>query len=155
MKIGFTCGAFDLCHAGHIITFKECKDYCDYLIVGLHTDPSTDRAEKNKPIQTVEERLIKLEAIRYIDKVILYETEEDLYNLLKKNEHGVHVRIIGADWKGKEFTGHDLPLEVVYNSRDHGFSTSELRKRIYEAELRKRMYEAELLKKESQEEAAK
>jgi glycerol-3-phosphate cytidylyltransferase len=133
MKIGFTCGAFDLCHAGHILMFKECKEYCDYLIVGLQTDPSIDRKDKNRPIQSLEERKIQLEGVRYIDKIITYETEEDLYNLLSKNVHNISVRIVGADWQGKPFTGHDLPLPVIFNSRTHSYSTSELRKRIAEA----------------------
>lgn len=133
MKKGFTCGAFDLCHAGHILMFEECKQHCDYLIVGLHTDPTLDRPDKNKPIQSVEERLIQLKAIRYIDEVALYDTEQDLRDLLSKNNLGIDVRIVGADWKGKHFTGHDLSLPVVFNSRAHNYSTSELRKRIIEA----------------------
>lgn len=140
MKVGFTCGAFDLCHAGHMLMFKECKEHCDYLIVGLHTDPTIDRPEKNKPTQSIEERRTQLEAVRYIDKIVLYDTEKDLYDLLSKNELGIDVRIIGADWKGKPFTGHDLPLTTVFNTRDHGYSSSDLRKRIYEAERKK--YEA-------------
>lgn len=138
MKIGFTCGAFDVCHAGHVLMFKECKEHCDYLIVGLHTDPTLDRPEKNKPVQSIEERKVQLEGIRYIDKIVMYNTEKELYDLLSKNEHGINIRIIGADWKGKEFTGHDLPLETVFNSRDHTFSSSDLRKRVYEAEKKKR-----------------
>ena len=137
MKIGFTCGAFDLCHAGHMLMFKECKNYCDYLIVGLHTDPTLDRPEKNKPVQTLDERRIQLEAIKYIDKIITYDTEKDLYEILSKNPHGINVRIIGADWMGKPFTGHDLPLETVFNSRSHSYSSSDLRKRVTEAELQK------------------
>ncbi|MEN9881481.1 MAG: hypothetical protein RLZZ308_664 [Candidatus Parcubacteria bacterium] len=134
MKIGFTCGAFDLCHAGHMLMFKECKEHCDYLIVGLHTDPTLDRPTKNKPVQTLEERRIQLESVKYVDKVITYDTEADLYALLQDNPHHIDVRIIGADWKGEPFTGHDLPIEVVFNSRNHNYSSSELRKRIKEAE---------------------
>jgi glycerol-3-phosphate cytidylyltransferase len=130
MKIGFTCGAFDLCHAGHVLMFKECKNYCDYLIVGLHTDPTIDRPEKNKPIQSIEERMIQLEAIRYIDRVVTYDTEKDLYELLSTNPHNINIRIIGADWKDKPFTGYDLPIETIFNSRDHSYSSSELRRRI-------------------------
>ncbi len=137
MKIGFTCGAFDVCHAGHMIMFKECKEYCDYLIVGLHTDPTIDRQEKNKPVQSLEERTIQLEAVKYIDKIILYDTEKDLYEILSKNPYNIDVRIIGADWKGKPFTGHDLPLTTIFNSRNHPYSSSDLRKRIAEAENRK------------------
>lgn len=134
MKIGFTCGAFDLCHAGHVLMFKECKNVCDYLIVGLHSDPTLDRPEKNKPIQTLEERRILLEGIKYIDKIVEYDTEDDLYDLLKKNDLNIDIRIVGADWQGKPFTGHDLPITVHFNTRDHGYSTTELRERIAAAE---------------------
>lgn len=134
MKKGFTCGAFDLCHAGHMLMFKEAKKYCDYLIVGLQTDPTLDRPDKNKPIQTLEERKIQLEAVKYIDEIVIYNTEQDLYDLLSKNTLGVDVRIVGDDWRGKQFTGYDLPMEVAYNSRTHSYSTSALRKRVAEAE---------------------
>ncbi len=137
-KVGVTVGAFDLCHAGHILMFKEAREICEYLIVGLHTDPSIDRPEKNKPIMSVEERRIILEGIKYIDEIFEYDTEAELYEILKKNEYGFDVRIIGADWKGKPYTGHDLPIEMYFNTRDHGFSTTELRRRIYEAEEHKR-----------------
>ncbi len=148
MKIGFTAGAFDLCHAGHMLMFKECKEHCDYLIVGLHTDPTIDRPEKNKPVQDIEERKAQLEAVKYIDKIVLYDTEKELYDLLKKNDLGVNVRIIGADWKGKLFTGHDLPLEIIFNTRDHGYSSSNLRKRIYEAEKKKHEAALEVINEE-------
>lgn len=115
--------------------FKECKEYCDYLIVGLQTDPSLDRPDKNKPILSLEERRIMLEGIKYIDEVITYEREADLYNLLKENKLAIDVRIVGADWKGKPFTGHDLPMKVVFNTRDHGYSTSDIRKRVCRVEL--------------------
>ncbi len=137
MKIGFTCGAFDLCHAGHMLMFKECKEHCDYLIVGLHTDPTIDRPEKNKPVQDLEERRIQLEAVKYIDKIVMYDTENDLYELLKSNPYNIDVRIIGADWEGKPFTGHDLPLETVFNSRSHSYSSSDLRRRVAAAEATK------------------
>jgi len=137
-KVGVTVGAFDLCHAGHMLVFKECKTVCDYLIVGLHTDPTLDRPEKNKPVMSVEERKVILESVRYIDEIFTYDRESELYNILKKNEYGFDVRIIGDDWKGKEYTGHDLPLDVYFNSRAHNFSTSALRDRIYLAEKAKR-----------------
>ena len=85
MKNGFTCGAFDLCHAGHILMFQEYRKVCDYLIVGLHSDPSLDRTGKNKPIMSLEERLIILKGIKYIDEIIVYDTEKDLYKLIKEN----------------------------------------------------------------------
>ena len=131
-KIGFTCGAFDLLHAGHVLMLQEAKEQCDHLIVGVQSDPSLDRLHKNKPIQFYEERLTMVKAIKYVDEVVLYDTEEDLVNLLKMIEPD--VRIIGADWKGKEFTGHDLDIEIYFNSRDHNYSTTDLRKRVYDSE---------------------
>ncbi len=128
MKTGFTCGAFDLLHAGHVLMLEEAKTHCDYLIVGLHTDPTIDRENKNRPIQTLNERLIQLRAIKYVDLVLIYDTESDLLNLL--NAIKPDIRIIGADYIGKKFTGHDLDIEIAYNSRNHGFSSSELRARI-------------------------
>ncbi len=140
-KIGFTAGAFDLCHAGHMLVFKEAKTVCDYLIVGLQDDPSQTPAEyrgkkKNKPVMSLEERKIILESVKYVDEIHVYNTEEELLALLKTLKPD--VRIIGKDWEGKKFTGWDLPIEVYYNSRGHNFSTSALRDRIYEAEVAKR-----------------
>lgn len=135
MKTGFTCGSFDLLHAGHAMMLEEAKLYCDYLIVAIQSDPSLDRESKNKPVQAYEERITMLKAIRYVDEITYYDTEHDLYELLKRIKPD--VRIIGADWKGKEYTGHDLPIEVVFNSRNHGYSSSDLRRRVYEAELKK------------------
>lgn len=138
-KIGFTAGAFDLCHAGHILMFEEAKSQCDYLIVGLHTDPSIDRPDtKNKPVMSVEERRIILKGIRYIDEIVEYNTEKDLLELLSKNELGIDVRILGAEYKDKPFTGKDVPIAVYFNTRDHGYSTTELRGRVYLAEKEKR-----------------
>jgi glycerol-3-phosphate cytidylyltransferase len=134
MKVGFTCGAFDVIHPGHILMLQEAKMKCDYLIVGLQVDPNLDRPSKNKPIQTLEERKIMLEAIKGIDEIVVYETEKELYELLKKIQP--HVRIIGADWKGKEYTGCDLPIKMYFNTRDHNWSSSELRRRIYNNERR-------------------
>ncbi len=136
-KVGVTAGAFDLCHAGHMLMFEEAKSVCDYLIVALHSDPSTDRPTKNKPIMSIEERRIILKGIKYIDEVIEYDTEADLYNLFKENKEGFDVRILGVEYKGKQYTGYDLPLPVYFNTRDHGYSTTELRKRVYEAEKSK------------------
>jgi glycerol-3-phosphate cytidylyltransferase len=139
-KIGITCGAFDLCHAGHMMMFKECQQVCDYLIVLLQTDPSTDSPEyrgkkKNKPIMSLEERYEILKGIKYVDEIVVYTNEADLYQQLKNIKYD--VRIIGADWKGKKYTGWDLPHEIFYNSRNHGFSTSELRERVYAAEMKR------------------
>jgi glycerol-3-phosphate cytidylyltransferase len=138
--VGVTAGAMDLCHAGHILMLREAKSVCDRLIVLLHVDPSVAPAEyrgkkKNVPIMSFEERKIILEAIKYVDEVIPYETEDDLLNLLIKIKPD--IRIVGADWKGKQYTGWDLPIQMYFNSRNHTFSTTELRKRIYEAEKAK------------------
>tara|TARA_Y100000310_G_C20557310_1_gene751229 strand:- start:769 stop:1209 length:441 start_codon:yes stop_codon:yes gene_type:complete len=131
-RIGFTCGAFDLLHAGHALMLKEAREQCDYLIVGVQSDPSRDRSHKNKPIQSYEERIIMVKAIRYVDEVVLYDSESDLIKLL--TQINPHVRVVGHDWKGKAFTGHELSIQVYFNSRDHGWSTSNLRKRVYESE---------------------
>lgn len=132
--IGFTCGAMDLLHCGHLMMLKECKSKCDLLIVGLHTDPTIDRPEKNKPIETIEERRERLQACKYVDKIIEYDTEEELYHILKRLQPVIDVRFIGADWEGKKFTGDDLDIHVCFNSRNHNYSSTNLRKRIYEAE---------------------
>lgn len=138
-RVGFTAGAFDLCHAGHMLMFEEAKTVCDYLIVALHSDPTLDRPDsKNKPIMSVKERQIILRGVKYIDEIIVYNTEAELYAMLKDNKLGVDVRVIGVEYKDKPFTGHDLPLPVYFNSRDHGYSTTELRKRVYDAELGKK-----------------
>ena len=133
--IGITFGSFDLCHYGHVLMFEECKQYCDYLIVGVQSDPSIDRSEKNSPIQSHEERLGLVSSIRFVDEVKPYSTESDLIDVLK--EVNPDVRILGADHKGKEFTGHDLPIKCIFNSRDHSYSTSELRKRVVDSEKKK------------------
>jgi len=179
--IGFTCGSFDLLHAGQIliqktklnchiyvadnclaivfcflshklqtnrllqlavilkkfVVFEECKKVCDYLIVGLQSDPSLDRKQKNKPVETLEEREIILKSVKYIDEIKMYNTEEELYSLLK--EIKPDVRIIGEDWEGKQYTGYDLPIKVYFNKRDHKWSTSYLRKRVYDAESSKHL----------------
>lgn len=131
MKIGFTCSCFDLFHAGHVMMLKEAKTQCDYLIVGLQTDPTLDRPEKNKPIQSVLERYIQLEACKYVDKIIPYATEKDLLDLLK-SQH-IDVRIIGEEYRNKAFTGDNLGMEIYYNLRQHSFSSTELRNRIIDA----------------------
>jgi glycerol-3-phosphate cytidylyltransferase len=141
MKNGFTCGSFDLVHAGHVMMFKECKDHCDHLTVFLEIDPSLDRPDKHRPIMSIAERKTILEGIRYIDAIVTYSTEQELYGLLEKLPRDT-VRIIGEDWRGKKFTGWDLPFPVVFNSRGHHYSTSELRDSIYRAEkeLREKSY---------------
>jgi glycerol-3-phosphate cytidylyltransferase len=131
MRVGFTCSCFDLFHAGHIMMLKEAKSICDYLIVGLQTDPTIDRPEKNKPIQSVVERFIQLEACKYVDEVVVYATEKDLLDILYS--YPINVRIVGEEYKDKDFTGKDLShIEMYYNSRKHSFSTTELRGRVIE-----------------------
>ena len=131
-KTGFTCGSFDLCHYGHVLMFKECRSQCDRLIVGLQTNPNTDRPDKNVPIQSLEERWGQLEAIKYIDDIAVYETEDDLIQLLTDTQ--IDIRFVGADWKNRKYTGWELNIPVIFNSRDHSFSTSELRQRIFQSE---------------------
>ena len=130
-KVGFTCSCFDLFHAGHIMMLKEAKSICDYLIVGLQTDPTIDRPEKNKPIQSVVERFIQLESCKYVDEVVVYATEKDLLDIL--HSYPINVRIVGEEYRDKDFTGKDLEhIEMYYNSRKHSFSTTELRGRVIE-----------------------
>jgi glycerol-3-phosphate cytidylyltransferase len=138
--IGITCSTFDLLHAGHIIMLEECKRYCDYLICALQADPTIDRPEKNKPIQTIVERYVQLDAVQYVDKIIPYSTEEELISIFSSLD--LDVRIIGEEYKDKDFTGKDICLKrgikLIYNKRDHDFSTSSLRQRIYTQESNKR-----------------
>ena len=133
--IGFTCGAMDLLHAGHVLMLKECKEQCDYLIVGLQTDPTIDRPDKNKPIEKLEERMIRLQGSKYVDEIITYDTEVDLFNLLKKLNPD--IRFMGVDWENKPNYSRDkLPdMKVIYNNRDHNYSSSDLRKRILRSNL--------------------
>jgi glycerol-3-phosphate cytidylyltransferase len=127
-KVGFTCSCFDLFHAGHIMMLKEAKSNCDYLIVGLQTDPTIDRPEKNKPIQSVFERFVQLDACKFVDEVVVYATETELLDILKS--YPIDVRIVGDEYADKEFTGKYLNMEIYYNSRKHSFSTTELRGRV-------------------------
>lgn len=127
-KVGFTCSCFDLFHAGHIMMLKEAKSNCDYLIVGLQTDPTIDRPEKNKPIQSVFERFVQLDACKYVDEVIVYATETELLDILRS--YPIDVRIVGDEYADKQFTGKDLNMEIYYNRREHSFSTTELRGRV-------------------------
>ena len=134
-KIGFTCGSFDLLHAGHVLMLEEARRECDHLIVAIQTDPSIDRPGKNKPVQTLEERKTVLRGIKWVDEIRVYSTEEELWNML--SFLAPDVRILGADWKDRDYTGHDLGHEVHFNSRNHGWSSAELRRRVYKAELEK------------------
>ena len=129
--IGFTCSCFDLLHAGHILMLKDAKEQCDKLIVGLQTDPTIDRPlTKNKPIQSLRERKIQLEAVRYVDDIFVYETESDLIDLLKLIKPD--VRILGSDYKDESFTGDELNIPIYYHERNHNYSSSDLRKKITE-----------------------
>jgi glycerol-3-phosphate cytidylyltransferase len=135
-KAGFTCSTFDLLHAGHITMLKEARSQCDYLICGLQTDPTIDRPNsKNNPIQTLVERWIQLEAVKYVDEIMVYQTEKDLEDLLLTLD--VHVRIVGEEYRNTIFTGKKIckerGIEIYYNKREHSFSTTELRERIYAA----------------------
>jgi glycerol-3-phosphate cytidylyltransferase len=135
-RIGFTCSTFDLLHAGHITMLEEAKHHCDYLIVGLQNDPTLDRPEKNAPIQSIVERQIQLAAVKYVDEIVIYNTEQDLLDLLLTLP--IDVRVLGDEYKSKDFTGKDIAKKrgskIVYNGRDHSFSSTSLRKRVYEIE---------------------
>ena len=130
-RIGFVASSFDLIHPGYIVMLKEAKSVCEHLICGLHSDPTVDRPSKNKPVQTVEERLMVLEAIRYVDEVVIYNTEEELCELLKAVRPD--VRILGTDYFGKDYTGSELDIEIYWHKRNHQWSTTNLRKRIEDA----------------------
>ena len=139
-KIGITFSTFDMLHAGHIAMLSEAKNHCDYLICGLQTDPTIDRPEtKNKPIQSIVERQIQLSACRYVDEVVVYQTEQDLIDLLLILP--LDVRILGVEYEEKDFSGrsecYDRGIELVFNKRDHSFSSSSLRKRVVAAETEK------------------
>lgn len=129
---GFTASTFDLLHAGHIIMLREAKDQCDHLIVGLQVDPSVDRPEKNKPVQTIVERYTQLQAVKYVDEIIPYSTEQDLEDIL--NLLPIDIRILGVEYREKDFTGRDIcknrGIQLYFNKRDHRFSSSDLRRRI-------------------------
>lgn len=128
---GFTAGAMDLLHAGHVLMLKEAKEQCDYLIVALHTDPSIERTWKNKPIESLEERKIRLEGCKYVDEIVVYNTEAELVDLLIKMNPD--VRFLGEEKKGQKVTGDELPIKIIYNSRKHNYSSSNLRERIKNA----------------------
>ena len=146
MKTGFTCSTFDLFHAGHIMMLKEARTQCDYLIVGLQTDPTIDRPlEKNKPIQSIFERYEQLKACKYVDEVLVYATEKDLVDILLS--YPIDVRILGNEYEHKDFTGRyecvDRGIQFYFNKRDHSFSTTELRQRVVDAEAEKFMKKAD------------
>tara|TARA_B100000287_G_scaffold233633_1_gene219970 strand:+ start:6131 stop:6544 length:414 start_codon:yes stop_codon:yes gene_type:complete len=132
MRVGITCSTFDLLHAGHIAMLREAKSQCDYLIVALQVDPTLDRQEKNKPIQSIVERQAQIAAVKYVDEVLVYCTESDLLDIM--NMYPIDVRILGEEYRTRDFTGKDecrnRGIELYFNKRDHRFSTTDLRKRV-------------------------
>jgi glycerol-3-phosphate cytidylyltransferase len=138
--VGLTASTFDLLHAGHCAMLREAKDHCDYLVCALQVDPSIDRPEKNAPVQTLVERWMQLQSVKYVDEIIPYQTEDDLRDILQM--FAFDVRVIGQEYKSQKFTGRDIceqrGIEIYYNKRDHSFSTSDLRNRVYEAEKSKK-----------------
>ena len=128
MKVGFTCGAFDLLHAGHVVMLEESASRCDWLIVGLHIDPSVDRQNKNSPVQSVYERFIQLNGLKYVDEIIPYSTETCLMDILLTKK--IDVRFVGEDYRDKRFTGDELNIPVAYTNRKHSFSSTSLRDRV-------------------------
>ena len=137
MRVGITFSTFDLLHAGHIGMLREAKSNCDYLIVGLQSDPTIDRPEtKNKPIQTMVERYAQLNALKFVDEIVPYQTEEDVIDILELFQ--IDVRVLGEEYRDKDFTGKDVcrkrDIDLYFNKRDHRFSSSDLRKRVAERE---------------------
>lgn len=141
LTIGITFSTFDLLHAGHIAMLAEARNHCDYLIAGLQTDPTIDRPDtKNPPVQSIVERQIQLAATRYVDEIVVYQTEKDLEDILLTLP--IDVRILGVEYQDKNFTGREIcdrrGIKLIFNGRDHSFSSSNLRKRVAEAETKKK-----------------
>ena len=161
MKIGFNCSSCDLFHAGHVTMMKMEKQLCDYLIVALQVDPTIDRpGVKNKPVQSVYERYVQLQGCKYVDEILVYETEADLLNLLQTQN--IDVRFLSEEYKDRDFTGKqyciDNGIELFFHLRRHKYSSTELRNRVYTLEKKKRdekiessveQYSPELLEKYS------
>lgn len=147
--IGFTSSTFDLLHAGHVAMLAECKARCDFLVVGLLTDPTIDRPKtKSKPIQTVMERWVQLQAISYVDLIIPFESEQDLYDLILLIQP--HIRFVGEEYKGRDFTGSDIKsVHMHYNKRKHSFSSTDLRTRIKESTISEATEEEKIQELES------
>jgi glycerol-3-phosphate cytidylyltransferase len=140
-RIGITFSTFDLFHAGHIAMLSEAKNHCDYLIAALQTDPTIDRPDsKNPPVQSILERQIQVSACRFVDEIVVYQTEKDVEDILLTLP--IDVRILGVEYENKDFTGKQIcynrDIELVFNSRDHSFSSSNLRERVWQAENTKR-----------------
>lgn len=141
MKIGFNCSSFDLLHTGHITMLKKEKELCDHLKVALQVDPTVDRPGiKNKPVQSVYERYTQLQAVKYVDEILVYETEQDLLNLLMTQD--IDIRFLGEEYREKDYTGKqycmEQEIELYYHPRKHPYSSTELRSRVYELEKQKR-----------------
>jgi glycerol-3-phosphate cytidylyltransferase len=139
-RIGITCSTFDLFHAGHVIMLEEAKRQCDYLIAAIQTDPTLDRSTKNKPVQSIIERQIQVSACKHVDEIIVYSTEKELEDIFMSLP--IDVRIMGEEYRDTEFTGKSIcekrKIEIYFNKRDHYFSSSDLRLRVFEAEAKKR-----------------
>jgi len=133
-NIGITCGSWDLLHVGHIRLLREAKSLCNYLIVGIHDDPSRERSWKNKPVERLKDRIEKINAIKYIDSYFVYKTEQELYEYLQERELTIDVRFLGSDYIDKSFTGDDLSIDIYYHKREKGISSSKLRERIIECQ---------------------
>jgi glycerol-3-phosphate cytidylyltransferase len=144
MIVGFTASAFDLLHAGHVQMLRDAKNVCDYLIVGLQVDPSLDRPEKNKPIQTVVERHTQLTGVKYVDEIVPYVTERDLEDILEM--YHINIRILGEEYRNKDFTGKEIcrrrGIQLHFNKRDHRFSSTFLRSSISKIEKEKSKVDA-------------
>lgn len=138
-KVGFTCSTFDLLHVGHIAMLREAASICDTLIVGLQVDPSIDRPEKNAPVQSLVERYGQLNAVKFVNEIVPYQTEQDLEDILAMFQ--IDVRILGEEYKDKDFTGKDIckrrGIHLYFNKRDHRFSSSDLRERVFMIEFDK------------------
>ncbi len=132
MTIGIVASSFDLLHAGHIMMLREAKSKCDHLIAAIQTDPTVDRPEKNTPVQTIVERYIQLSAVKYVDEIIVYTTEQDLEDILEM--YPIDIRVLGEEYRDKDFTGREIckrrGIQLYFNKRDHRFSSSDLRKRV-------------------------
>ncbi len=131
MKRGFTCGVFDLFHAGHVLMLKECKSHCDYLVVALNKAENISgeiNPDKQAPLYTIEERKLIMESCRYVDEVFVYNSEEELLHILRTQN--IHIRFLGDDYKGRLITGAELPIEIYYTNRSHGLSTTLYKNRL-------------------------
>ena len=139
-KIGVTCSTFDLFHAGHVIMLEEAKRQCDYLIAAIQVDPTIDRKSKNKPVQSIIERQIQVSSCKHVDEIIVYSTEKELEDIFMALP--IDVRILGEEYKDTDYTGKDIcmkrGIELYFNKRDHFFSSSDLRQRVFDAEAKKR-----------------